>query len=47
EQISSENKQIGDLEKTFADLIKPQRIMVVAEKNGLNLKDKKVKNIQE
>lgn len=47
EQISSENKQIGDLEKSVADLSKPQRIMDIAKKNGLNLKDKKVKNIQE
>ena len=42
-----ENKQIGDLEKSVADLSKPQRIMDIAKKNGLNLKDKKVKNIQE
>ncbi|WNV81283.1 cell division protein FtsL [Bacillus atrophaeus] len=47
EKISSENKRIGDLEKSVADLSTPERIMDIAEKNGLKLKNKKVKNIQE
>ncbi|KAA6452267.1 cell division protein FtsL [Bacillus atrophaeus] len=47
EKISSENKRIGDLEKNVADLSTPERIMDIAEKNGLKLKNKKVKNIQE
>ncbi|MBD0406165.1 cell division protein FtsL [Bacillus siamensis] len=47
EKVSEKNKQIGDLQKTAGDLSQPQRLMDIAKKHGLNLKDKKVKNIQE
>lgn len=47
EQISDESKAIEDLETEKMELMKPERIMDIAEKNGLHLKDKKVKNVQD
>lgn len=46
-QISEENKMIGDLETKKMELMEPERIMDIAEKNGLKLKDKNVKNVQD
>jgi cell division protein FtsL len=47
EQISNESKSIDDLETQKSELMQPERIMNIAEKHGLKLKDKNVKNVQD
>lgn len=46
EKISSKDNEIDDLKKEATDLSRPERVMDIAKKHGLNL-NKKVKNIRE
>ncbi|MEC1260759.1 cell division protein FtsL [Bacillus swezeyi] len=46
-KVETAKNRVGDLEKTADELKEPDRIMEIARKKGLNLTDKKVKNIQE
>ncbi|MGG3574411.1 cell division protein FtsL [Bacillus gobiensis] len=47
ELVSTESIEIEDLETERKDLMMPERIMQIAKKHGLNLQDKKVKNVRD